>query len=145
MSGKPSLRTLADAVVQRETAQDSKRDKPFLTVPNDSVHVGQSGDPASEALAILKHLKGYTLPEGRIPAARAISERLRPLLAGPELDPTEALATLRTAEGELTALGAIPDPELANAVSLVTAAFPGAGLIEVSNGNEARAAFLSRG
>ncbi len=41
------------------------------------------------------------------------------------------LAVVRQIERELIALGAVPDPELANAVALVTAAFPGAGLIEV--------------
>ena len=40
-------------------------------------------DSAGEALAILLRLQGYTLPAGRLPAARAIAERLRPLLAAP--------------------------------------------------------------
>ncbi len=92
--------------------------------------VPAADDSAGEALAILLRLKGYTLPAGRMPAARAIVERC-PLLALPELDPAEALAALTATEAELTALGGIFDPDVAAAIGLVGAGFPGARLIEV--------------
>ncbi len=86
---------------------------------------------ADQALALLNRLKTYTLPAGRMPAARAIVERLRPLLEASDLDPAAALTTLQSIETELTALGAAPDRELAEAVGLVTLAFPGARLVAV--------------
>src|SRR5271170_3385868 len=45
--------------------------------------ITETPDPAAEALAIVARLKGFTLPAGRMPAACAIAERLRPLLAVP--------------------------------------------------------------
>ena len=86
---------------------------------------------ADQALALLNRLKTYTLPAGRMEAARAIAERLRPLLAAPELDPRAALAALQAMEAELTALGGVYDPELSDAVGLVNGAFPGVRLIGV--------------
>ena len=86
---------------------------------------------ADQALALLNRLKTYTLPAGRMEAARAIADRLRPLLAAPELDPAAALAALTVVEAELTALGGALDPELSDAIGLVNGAFPGAGLIEI--------------
>lgn len=88
-------------------------------------------DPASEALAVLARLKGYTLPSGRMAAARATVERLRPLLTVPDLDPVAALAALQAVEAELTALGGAYDPDLADAIGVVSNAFPGARLVDV--------------
>jgi hypothetical protein len=83
------------------------------------------------ALAIVWQLKAYALPEGRIPAAHGIAERLRPLLAGPELNPSEALAALLVAEGELNGLGGRLDRELAEAIGLINGVFPDARLVKV--------------
>ncbi len=66
----------------------------------------------AEALALLNRLKTYTLPAGRMPAARTIVERLKPLLAAPEIDPAQALTALQQIERELVALGGASDPEL---------------------------------
>jgi len=87
-------------------------------------------DPASQALAITRRLKTYVLPTGRIPAAKVIVERLRPLLDG-QLDIAEALPALRVVEAELKAQGAQPDPELAAAVELVNGTFQTARLVKV--------------
>jgi hypothetical protein len=86
---------------------------------------------ADQALALLNRLKTYTLPAGRMEAARAIADRLRPLVAASELDPAAAFAALTVVEGDLTALGGAPDTELADAIGLVNHAFPGARLVEV--------------
>jgi len=99
-------------------------------IPSPSA-ITEAPDPAAEALAIVARLKGYTLPPGRMPAVRAIAERLRPLLAVPELDPAEALAALQATEAELTALGGSYDPGLAAAIGLVNGVFPGARLIRL--------------
>lgn len=85
----------------------------------------------AEALALLNRLKTYTLPAGRMPAARAIVERLKPLLAAPEIDPAQALTTLQQIERELVALGGASDPELTEAATIVERAFPGARLVDV--------------
>lgn len=85
----------------------------------------------AEALALLNRLKTYTLPAGRMPAARAIVERLKPLLAAPEIDPAQALTTLQQLERELVALGGASDPELTEAATIVERAFPGARLVDV--------------
>jgi hypothetical protein len=65
-----------------------------------------------------------------MPAARAIAERLRPLLVVPELDTAAALAALQAMEAELTALGGSYEPDLASAVGLVSGVFPGTRLIQ---------------
>ena len=97
-------------------------------IPSPSA-ITETPDPAGESLAILACLKGYTLPAGRMPTARAIAPRLRPLLTAPELDPGAALAALQATEAELTALGGVYDSELADAIEAVTSAFPGARLL----------------
>jgi hypothetical protein len=92
----------------------------------------QAADPDRDAaVTILRRLKGYTLPAGRMPAAREIVDRLRQVIAVPDLDTAEALSVLQAMEAELTALGGAYDPDLADAIGLVGAAFPGAQLIEV--------------
>jgi|GEM_PF-4811638 hypothetical protein len=88
-----------------------------------------AADPTDDALALLGRLRGFTLPDGRMAAARALAERLRPLLAGPELDPAQALAHLQAVESELIAAGGRYDPELAAAID--RALDPGAQLVEV--------------
>jgi hypothetical protein len=67
--------------------------------------IPSANDPASQALGILARLKGYTLPEGRMPAARTIARRLRPLLTLRELDPAAALAALQATEAEFDGAG----------------------------------------
>jgi len=91
-------------------------------------------DPTSEALAILLRLKAFTLPTGRMPAARAIVEGLRVLLAKTNFDPVEALAALQAVENELAALGGAYDPMLADAIVPIVHAFPGAELVELKPG-----------
>ena len=89
----------------------------------------QDRTTAAEALALLQRLKTFILPAGRMPAARAIAERLLPLLAVPELDPAETLAALRAVEAKLIELGGACDPELADAIGVVSRTFPGARLV----------------
>jgi hypothetical protein len=86
-----------------------------------------------QALAIVSRLRSYTLPAGRMPAARAISALLQPIR--PELDAGETFASLQAVESELIAMGAEPDPEIAALVELVEGAFPGTQLIEVKKLN----------
>ncbi len=86
---------------------------------------------AADTLAILHRLKGFTVPAGRVRAARAIMERLRPLLTASELDPAQALAALQTAEAELTVLGGIPNRKLSEVVAIVATFFPDARLVAV--------------
>jgi|SRR5208337_1789535 len=93
--------------------------------------LASKSDPAGEALAVLARLRGYVLPDGRIEAARLIVERLRPMLATPDLDPAAALGVLQAVQAELTALGGAYDPELADAIGPVNRAFPGAQLVKV--------------
>jgi hypothetical protein len=93
---------------------------------------------ANEALALLRRLKTYTLPTGRIPAACEIAERFaarlvrwehgRPVFESD--DPGRILGLLREIEGELIALGGAPDP-LVESVAMIQRAFPGTRLVEV--------------
>ena len=83
---------------------------------------------ADKALSLLNRLKTYTLPTGRMPAARVLAERLRPLA---EADAEAILAALEAFERELVELGGQPDPELLEAVEAVEGVFPGTRLVEV--------------
>jgi hypothetical protein len=83
---------------------------------------------ADRTLALLNRLKTYTLPTGKMPAARALAERLRPLV---EADTETILSALEIFERELIKLGARPDLELLEAVEMVEGTFPGARLVEV--------------
>jgi hypothetical protein len=93
----------------------------------------------AEAPALLKRLKTFTLPAGRMPAARMIAERCSARLVqshdGEPVDEADApasfLAVLQDIERELIASGGGPDPELAGASGAVEAAFPGARLVAV--------------
>ena len=93
----------------------------------------------AEARALLKRLKTFTLPAGRMPAARMIAERCSARLVqahdGEPVDeaddPASFLAVLQDIERELIALGGFPDPELAGAIGAVEASFPGACLVDV--------------
>lgn len=92
-----------------------------------------------QALALLQRLKVYTLPAGRMGAAREIAERCAERLvrwqAGEQMDeaddPASILAVVRNIERELIELGAEPNPGLAATVRMVEGAFPGARLVEV--------------
>lgn len=96
-------------------------------------------ETAGEALVLLQRLKTFTLPGGRMPAAREIARRcafrLQPRENGKPTgeanDPVRILAVLREIERELIALGAAPDPELAAAFEMVQRALPGTRLVEV--------------
>ncbi len=93
----------------------------------------------AETLALLKRLKTFTLPAGRMPAARMIAERCSARLVeshyGEPVDeadnPASVLAMLQQIEHELIALGGCPDPELGGAINAVEALFPGARLLDV--------------
>src|SRR5712664_957476 len=79
---------------------------------------------AEEALTLLARLKGYTLPEGRMPVACELATCLR------SLDETLAiLGVLQDFEQELIARGGRYDRELAGAVAIVERGFPGALLV----------------
>jgi hypothetical protein len=96
-----------------------------------------SSDPAAEALVVLNRLKAFTLPAGRIPAARKIADtcaaRLLLWEGGEPIDvaeePLSILAVLREIERALTVLGGAPNDELGQAVASVTGVFPSARLI----------------
>ena len=87
------------------------------------------GYPVETALTIIQHLRGYVLPAGRMPAARAIAARLRPLLASADLDLADTVTRLIEVEDELTRLGGRFDPDLAEAIEVVTRTFPGSKLV----------------
>jgi hypothetical protein len=84
-----------------------------------------------KALAVLTRLKAYIVPQGRMPAARAIVERLRPILNATEFDPAVALHHLEAVERELIAMGGEYDPELAAAIVAVESVFDSNRLVEV--------------
>jgi hypothetical protein len=87
-----------------------------------------------EALAIVRRLRFFSFPTGRMPAAAAVLIRLAPLSEAP-FEPLEpVLLELRRIEAELVALGGSYDQELAEAVEQVQSVFPGAKLIEVRRG-----------
>jgi hypothetical protein len=80
---------------------------------------------ADAALELLKRLKGYTLPAGRMPAARGLALRMRALP-----DPERILNALQNFERELIALGGEHDRKLGEAVAAVLSTFPGARLVQ---------------
>jgi hypothetical protein len=92
-----------------------------------------------EALALLQRLKCYTVPAGRMPAAREIAERCASWLVrrddGEPVseadDAASILAVLRDIERELIAIGSSPDPELAEAVEIVQGTFLDARLVKI--------------
>jgi hypothetical protein len=94
---------------------------------------------ADEALSLLRRLKCYTPPAGRVPAAREIAERCAARFVlwenGERVSEADEvasiLAVLRDIERELAAIGGSLDPELADAVEMVERIFPGARLIKI--------------
>lgn len=100
----------------------------------------------AKALKTLNRLMTLTLPTGRMPAAREIAERCADWLVRWEDgepvdeadDPASILTVFRDIERELTALGAQPDPELAETVALVEQAFPGAHFLGIKAPQEPR-------
>ncbi|MGO9056245.1 MAG: hypothetical protein ACLQU2_02490 [Candidatus Binataceae bacterium] len=89
----------------------------------------QGGSPVETALTIVRRLRGYVLPAGRMAAARAIAARLRPLLASADLDLADTVRLLIEVEDELTRLGGRFDAELAEAIEVLTRTFPGSKLV----------------
>ncbi len=83
---------------------------------------------ADKALALLNRLKCFTLPAGRMPAARELALWLEPLK---NADPRTILTALQGFERELIGLGVAVDPELLEAVAIIERTFPGARLVEV--------------
>jgi len=90
-------------------------------------------DPASQALAVLARLRVYSVPAGRMEAAKRTVELLQPLLSTSEdqVDPAAALSQLQMVESELIELGAQLDPEITAAIEAVTHTFPGARLVAI--------------
>jgi hypothetical protein len=92
-----------------------------------------------EALGLLNRLKCYTLPTGRIPAAREVAERCSARLFGREDDTSIdrsdnlaiVLAALSDIERELITLGSTLDPELLKTIAMVEKAFPGVRLVDI--------------
>jgi hypothetical protein len=131
MSLLDTLLHLPDSKRVSETSPPSSPIRPAL----------DAADPTSEALAALKRLKTFTLPAGRMGAAREIAQRLASTLGrfnerGEPVedsdDPTAILEVLRAIERDLVALGGTPDdPELAAIVARVEGIFPDAQLVEV--------------
>jgi hypothetical protein len=81
------------------------------------------------ALALIRRLRSYVLPSGRLEAAKALAARLRPLLKTADFDPAEALQLLTGVEHDLIQLGGSVDPSLADGIEAVTRTFPGAKLV----------------
>ena len=94
----------------------------------------QNRATADRALALLQRLKSFTVPAGREPAAREIVERCAARVRWEDAQAEDILAALQTIEGDLIALGAESDPEVAEALAMVQRTFPGARLDEVLNG-----------
>lgn len=94
---------------------------------------GGESDPSAclveTALTIVRRLRGYVLPAGRMPAARTIAASLQPLLANADLDMADTVRRLIAVEDELARLGGRFDPGLAEAVDVVTRTFPGSKLV----------------
>jgi hypothetical protein len=121
--------------VTPELLERIRQNKPALLAHFQSK---QQSALADEALALLQRLKCYTVPSGRIDAAREIAERCASRLVlwengtrVSEDDPASILAALRTIENELIANGGSPDPELTDAVEIVEQTFPGARLLKI--------------
>jgi len=97
-------------------------------------------DPASEVLAILGRLKGYTLPASRMPQVGELVARLSHALVkwddGEPVDevddPHQICAALKSFEREVIAIGGEFNCELAEAVILIENAFPGGRLVGVA-------------
>lgn len=93
-------------------------------------------DARAEALAVLQRLKAFTLPTGRMAAARLVAQRLASTLSDSKPgenseDPIAILHSVRALEGELVALGGTYDTGLAESILRVESVFPGANLVEV--------------
>jgi hypothetical protein len=100
-----------------------------INIVNENLDSPPPGYPIGIALTIIQRLRGYVLPAGRMPAARAIAARLRPLRASADLDLADTVRRLIEVEDELTRLGGRFDPELAAAIEVVTRTFPGSKLV----------------
>jgi hypothetical protein len=132
-SAPASLKSLAAAIIARDKERDTQ-----LACVSQRWNSRQDGEGCQEdtelarleALAIVRRLKTYVLPVGRVRAARAVVQRLWPLLQ-PCQSPKEVLLAVRTVEAELKMLGAYPEPELAATVELINGAFPGALMRDV--------------
>jgi hypothetical protein len=125
--GRLTLRGAAEGITA-ELVEQVRQHKVGL---RESVITGQ-------ALALLARLKGYSLPAGRIDAARIIASRCaaRHLKreGGPQdraADASSILAGFQDIERELIANGGRFDPELAKAIEAVEREFPGARFLEL--------------
>ena len=89
------------------------------------VRAEQDRTLADQALDLLNRLKGYTVPSGRMTAARTLAARMRGLT-----EPAAILGALKNFERELAALGGEYDPQLAEVIDIVQRSFPGARLVK---------------
>jgi hypothetical protein len=115
-----------------ELIERIRQNKPALVA---CLSIKQEPASADEALALLQRLKCYTVPSGRVDAAREIVARLGRWKNGKALDeaddPASIVAVLRNIERELIKLGGLLDPELAEVVEIVQRSFPGARLVKI--------------
>lgn len=147
MNGSAILEELYRRGVRLRVDADRIIAKPLSAVPPDLRNAAATHKAeligtiqADAAFALLNRLKTYTVPAGRMPAARLLAERLGAAMVhwenrepGSDVpdDPTAILRTLQGFECELIALGGAPDPELTEAVAMVERSFAGARLVEV--------------
>jgi hypothetical protein len=121
-----------------ELMERIRQHKPGLLV---CLRIKQQSALADEGLALLWRLKCFTLPAGRMPAAREIAERCVARLVlwedGEPIsvadDAASILAVLRDIERELIAIGGCPNPELAETAEMVERTFPGARLLKIQS------------
>jgi hypothetical protein len=86
---------------------------------------------AKEGLVLLRRLRGYTLPDGKMSVVRELARRISGIA-----DPVELRARLTAFERELIIIGGVYDPALSEAIESARRVFPGAHLIEIRNPTE---------
>ena len=126
-----------DALVARPRQRLTDADREAIRRHKTALLAHLSAEDARvEALAVLQRLKAFTLPTGRMAAARLVAQRLACTPGDRKPgdnsdDPTAILHSVRALEGELIALGGRYDIDLAGSISRVESVFPGANLVEV--------------
>lgn len=126
-----------DALIARPRQRLTDADREAIRRHKTALLAHLSAEEArAEALAALQRLKAFTLPTGRMAAARLVAQRLASTLGDSKPgensdDPTAILDLVRAIEGELIALGGTYDTGLAESILRVESVFPGAQLLEV--------------
>jgi hypothetical protein len=125
-----------DALIARPRQRLTDADREAIRRHKAALLAHLSAEEArAEALTVLQRLKAFTLPTGRMAAARVVAQRLASTPGdckpGENSDDAAILDVVRTIERELIALGGTYDTDLAASVSMVEGVFPGAPLVEV--------------